>query len=66
MYYSFELKKTIIGKPIKFNSQENIEVERKRICEYLMNEITALAKTLPVHKVVPFNNVDSKDYKNSK
>lgn len=66
MYYSFELKKTLIGKPIKFNSQENIEVERKRICDYLMNEITCLAKTLPVHKVVPFNNVNRKDYKNSK
>ncbi len=66
MYYAKELKKTLFGKPIKFDAKAPIESERKRICEYLMGEITALAKTLPPHKVIPFNNVKKKDYKMSK
>ena len=66
MYYCVELKKTLIGKPIKFDAGKSIENERKRICEYLMNEITSLAKSLPVHKVIPFNSVNKKYYKNSK
>ncbi|MBE7082045.1 MAG: hypothetical protein E7372_05785 [Clostridiales bacterium] len=66
MYYSKELKKTLFGKPIKFDANAPIETERKRICEYLMGEITTLAKTLPPHKVIPFNNVPKKDYKMSK
>ena len=66
MYYCRELKKTLFGKPIKFNASEPIEKERKRICEYLMAEITSLAKTLPPHKVIPFNPVKKKDFKMSK
>ena len=66
MYYCKELKKTLFGTPIKFNVNSPIESERKRICEYLMKQITILAKTLPPHKVIPFNNVKKKDYKMSK
>ena len=66
MYYCRELKKTLFGKSIKFDANAPIETERKRICEYLMNEITILAKTLPPHKVIPFNAVKKKDYKMSK
>lgn len=66
MYYCREQNKMIFGKATKFDSSKSIETERKRICEYLMNEITKLAKTLPVHKVIPFNNVPKKQFKNSK
>ncbi len=66
MYYCKELKKTLFGKPIKFNAKQPIEQERKRICEYLVSEITSLAKSLPPHKVIPFNAIDKKDYKMSK
>ncbi len=66
MYYSKELKKTLFGKPIKIDANSPIETERKRICKYLMEQITILAKTLPPHKVIPFNNVKKKDYKMSK
>ena len=66
MYYCRALKKTLFGKPIKFDANAPIETERKRICEYLMDEITILAKSLPAHKVIPFNNVKKKDYKMSK
>lgn len=65
-YYAPGLKKMIFGKPVKFDATRPIEEERKRICAYLMNEITAIAKQLPVHKVIPFHQVKKKDYKNSK
>ena len=66
MYYSVRLKKMLFGKPIRFDSKNNIDDERKRICAYLMDEITKIAKTLPRHIVVPFNNVDKSQYKYSK
>ena len=66
MYYCKDLRKMLFGQPIKFDGTAPIETERKRICEYLMLEITKLAKSLPVHKVIPFNAVPKKDYKNSK
>ncbi|MBE5737880.1 MAG: hypothetical protein E7348_05710 [Clostridiales bacterium] len=66
MYYSVRLKKMVFGKPIRFDSKNSIDEERKRICAYLMDEITKIAKTLPRHVVVPFNNVDKSQYKYSK
>ena len=33
---------------------------------YLKNEITKLAKDLPVHTVVPYLNIKKKDYPKSK
>ena len=66
MYYCKSQRKMLFGKPIKFDANASIETERKRICEYLMEEITLLAKTLPSHKVIPFNNISKKDYKMSK
>lgn len=65
-YHSKYLKKTVFGKPIRFDGANLIENERKRVCTYLMDEVTRLAKSLPVHKVIPFNTVDKKEYKNSK
>ena len=56
----------VFGKPIRFDSKNSIDEERKRICAYLMDEITKIAKTLPRHVVVPFNNVDKSQYKYSK
>ena len=66
MYYSPELKTMVFGKSIEFNKDNAIQDERKRICTYLMEEITRLAKSLPKHKVVPFNNVKKSEYKYSK
>lgn len=66
MYYCKAEKTMIFGQPIQFDSINSIEEERKRICDYLIEQITCLAKSLPVHKVIPFNNVKKKEYKNSK
>ncbi len=66
MYYCKSENKMLFGVPIKFDGAMSIESERTRICEHLILEITRLAKTLPTHKVIPFNAVPKKDYKNSK
>lgn len=65
-YYAPKLKKTVIGKPIKFDTTVDIEQERKRICDYTINEISSIAKTLPSHVVIPFNTVPKQQYKKSK
>ena len=55
-------KKMYLGKPIRFDSAAPIKEERKRICTYLMDEITAIACSLPEHTVVPYNNIPKKLY----
>ena len=56
----------LLGKPIKFNPDNQIEEERKRINDYLKEEITSLAESLPVHIVVPYSNIKKKEYPKSK
>lgn len=62
MYIAPNLKKLYIGKPIRFCADTPIKEERRRICEYLMTQITEIACSLPEHKVVPYNNVPKKFY----
>ena len=66
MYNAAKLKTIVFGKPIKFDASKPIEEERKRICDYLKDEITKIAKELPVHMVVPYLNIKKKDYPLSK
>lgn len=66
MYSAPLIRKVVLGKPIRFNASEPIESQRKAICEYLKEEITALAKELPEHTVVPYLNIAKKDYPKSK
>lgn len=66
MYNAVTLKKIVFGKPITYDPNKSIEEQRKEICKYLMTEITALAKELPAHKVVPYDNLPKRKYKLSK
>ncbi|MBQ0059934.1 MAG: hypothetical protein KBS83_08320 [Lachnospiraceae bacterium] len=63
LYIAPYLKKMYIGKPIKFCSSAPIAEERHRICDYLMQEITDMACSLPEHIVVPYRNLPKKAYK---
>ena len=62
LYIAPKLKKMYIGKPIRFCAANPIDQERARICEYLMNEITDIACSLPLHTVVPYQNIPKKEY----
>lgn len=62
MYIAPKLKKMYLGKPIKYNSENDAVEERKRISEYLMTEITEIACSLPKHIVIPYRNIPKKYY----
>ncbi len=62
LYIAPKLKKMYLGKAIKFNHDVPIEEERKRICQYLMEQITDIACALPEHTVVPYLNISPKMY----
>ena len=66
MYIAPNLKTMYIGKPTQFCSTEPIDAERGRICDYLKEEITNMAESLPPHWVVPYKNVPQKQYKRNK
>ncbi len=62
LYIAPKLKKMFFGKPVTFSSQANAKEERRRICDYLMKEITDIATGLPQHTVVPYRNIPKKNY----
>lgn len=67
MYIAPNLRKTYLGKPVKFCASAPIEEERQRICQVLMDEITEIACSLPEHKVIPYDNkIPKKHYPSNK
>lgn len=66
MYNSPTLKTMILGNPIKFDHNMDMEEQRKVINNHLKSEITRLAKELSPHKVVPYANVSKRKYPMSK
>lgn len=66
MYNAVRLKKVLFGKPITYVPSIGIEKMRKKVCDYLKNEITNLALTLPSHEVVQYLNKGRKNNPRSK
>ncbi len=62
MYIAPNLRKMYIGRPTGYCPEISMEEERKRISTYLMEEITKIARQLPLHKVVPYRNIPKKYY----
>lgn len=62
MYIAPKMKKICLGEPVRFDASAPMDTERSRICNYLMDEITAIAEALPTHTVVPYRNIPKKDY----
>ena len=62
LYIAPKLKTMYLGKPIRFSADNPIEEERRRICDYLMDEITDIACGLPRHTVVPYSNIPKGQY----
>lgn len=61
-YLAPSLKTMYLGKPIRFQPDAPLEEERRRICEYLMEQVTEMAQALPRHIVVPYPNMPKKQY----
>lgn len=66
LYIAPNLAKMYIGKPTRFSADEDIHKERSRIREYLMKEITDMARSLPLHTVVPYRNMGRRNYPKNK
>lgn len=62
LYVAPQLRQLHIGKPIVFDPDAPIAQERARICRELMDAVTALAESLPLHTVIPYPNIPKKDY----
>lgn len=62
MYIAPALKKMYLGEPIRFDPSAPMDLERRRICDHLMAQITQIACELPPHRVVPYRNIPKKDY----
>ncbi len=62
MYLAPKLQKLYFGTPISYDPSAPAKEERKRVCGYLMQEISKTAQSLPRHIVVPYNNIPKKDY----
>ncbi len=62
MYHAVKLKRVMFGKPIYFNPDMPIEQQRDYINDYLKKEITRLARSLPEHVVVPYENMPKRKY----
>ena len=62
LYIAPTLHKMYLGKPVRFCAARPLDDERTRICQYLMNEITQIARSLPEHTVVPYRNIPKKYY----
>lgn len=62
MYLAPKLRKILIGKPIGFRPEQPMAEERQRIRTELMAHITRMANSLPLHTVVPYPNMQKKDY----
>ncbi len=65
-YLSPELRKICFSKPITYCPENDITEERNRICNYLMDSITETAISLPEHTVIPYRNVDKKQFPKNK
>jgi hypothetical protein len=66
MYVAPDLRRICFGTPVTFSPEDPIETERARICAHLMNEITEVARSLPIHTVVPYKNVPKKNFTKNK
>ena len=62
LYICPALKSMTFGKPVCFHASANINEERRRICNALMDGITEIAISLPEHTVVPYPNVSKRYY----
>ncbi len=62
LYIAPKLKEMHFGKLVKFSAEAPLEEEKKRIRQYLMDELTEMAINLPPHTVIPYRNIPKKFY----
>ncbi len=66
LYIAPALHTMYLGDPVPFDPKAPIAGERQRICREMTEAILALARALPEHRVVPYMNLQKKDYPSSR
>lgn len=66
MYLAPRLHELHFGKPVCFDPDAPLPEERKRICDAMAEGITELADSLPLHTVVPYENLSPRQYHTNK
>lgn len=66
VYVAPRLKTLFFGKPVLYRPGEPAALERRRVAEALMQAVTELAERLPLHTVVPYDNIPVKQYPTNK
>ncbi len=66
VYIAPRLSRIYLGTPVYFEPGAEKSAERRRICDELMDSITAMAQSLPEHTVVPYLNMPKKEYPGNK
>lgn len=66
MYIAPKMKKMYVGEGIVYDEEQEATREKQRICNYLSDEITRMARELPEHMVIPYRNVPKKHYLTNK
>ncbi len=62
LYIAPKLHKMYLGKPIRYCAANPKAEEQQRVSALLMDEITALATSLPEHTVIPYRNIPKRLY----
>ena len=62
LYLAPALNTMYLGEPVRYDPDAPSREECRRVCEALMERITAMATALPRHRVVPYRNIPKKDY----
>ena len=62
MYLSPQRREAYFGCPVSFDPSAAKEEERVRVCVALKERITAIARALPKHRVVPYRNIGRRNY----
>ncbi len=62
LYVCPQRRELHIGKPIFFDPEQELSLQRHEICVKLMDAITDIAESLPRHRVVPYPNMPKREY----
>jgi hypothetical protein len=62
LYVAPNLHSMYIGKPVDYDPEAEPAAQRSRICRELMDAITQMATSLPLHTVVPFPNLPKRQH----
>ena len=62
MYLAPKLHKIFFGKPLTYDPDIPMDVQREQLKQQLMDAITEMACTQPLHTVIPYRNISRKRY----